>query len=182
MTRNIRTKNKITISKKYATMYLYSAKQEVVGSTVFDKKHVEKVKEHKWYLSKTGYVKSGNGVQQKRLTFHRFILGLNDDDARVVDHINLDPLDNRDCNLRVCERIQNTFNSPKKKNNSSGIIGVSWLSSRNKWVAQIMFKGNGIFLGYSDDFDECVKLRLMAEKEYFGEFSPQLFLFEKYGI
>ncbi len=182
MIRNIRTKNKIMTNKKYATMLLYNVEQEVVGTTIFDKKHVEKVKDHKWYLSKTGYVKSGNGVQQKRLTFHRFILGLSDNDTRVVDHINLNPLDNRDCNLRICERIQNTFNSPKKKNNSSGVIGVSWVSSREKWVAQIMFKGDAVFLGYSDSFDECVKLRLMAEKKYFGEFSPQIELFKKYGI
>ena len=33
-----------------------------------------------------------------------------------------------------------------------------------------------------DNFEEAVKVRLKAEKKYYGEFAMQINLFNKYGI
>lgn len=62
------------------------------------------------------------------------------------------------------KRIQSTGTS---KANKSGITGVSWDKSRNKLVAQIMFKGRAISLGRFDKFDDAVAARKAAEDLYF---------------
>ena len=56
------------------------------------------------------------------------------------------------------------------KNNTSGVKGVSWSKSKQKWVAQIMFKGKTIGLGRFDDFNEAVEARKKAEDVYFKTF------------
>jgi hypothetical protein len=182
MNRTIRTKNEIIIMGNVATMFLYDINQEVVGKTVFNKCHVDTVKEYKWYLSKTGYVKSGNGVQQPRLTLHRLILEVEDSDNLEVDHIDRNPLNNLDENLRLCSHKENTYNMSKRKNNISGVTGVRWDYDREKWCSQIMVDKKYIFLGRHEDKDDAIKRRLVAEKKYFGEFAPQKHLFEEYGV
>lgn len=39
-----------------------------------------------------------------------------------------------------------------------------------------------INLGIYSNFEEAVKVRLEAEKKYYGEFAPHRDLFEKYNI
>lgn len=60
-----------------------------------------------------------------------------------VDHINHDGLDNRLENLRTVSREKNQQNMSRSKSNTSGITGVSYDKSRNKWVAQIL--ANGVY-------------------------------------
>ena len=49
-----------------------------------------------------------------------------------VDHINLNTLDNRMCNLRIVTHQQNQCNQPVQKNNTSGVSGVSYYPPRKK--------------------------------------------------
>lgn len=56
------------------------------------------------------------------------------------------------------------------KNNSSGITGVTWNSSRKKWTAQIEFKGKHYFLGRYTNKEDAIKARKEAEDKLFGEF------------
>lgn len=37
-------------------------------------------------------------------------------------------------------------------------------------------------LGFFDDINNAIIARLIGEKEYFGEFSPQRHLFDQYGV
>ena len=67
-------------------------------------------------------------------------------------------------------------------NNTSGYRGVSYRKDRNKYRAYIKFQGKDIFLGHYDNIDDAIKARKDAEKEYFGEFAPQIHLYEQYGI
>ncbi|HAU85878.1 MAG TPA: hypothetical protein DCW90_10350, partial [Lachnospiraceae bacterium] len=77
---------------------------------------------------------------------------------------------------------QNAMNRAFMSNNTSGIIGVYWSKANAKWRAVIGFDGKKIHLGYYENKEEAIKIRLQAEKKYFGEFAPQRKLFEKYGI
>lgn len=53
------------------------------------------------------------------------------------------------------------------KNNKSGITGVVWDKSRQKWVAQIYLKGRCIHLGRYDSKEEAAQARKDGEKKYF---------------
>lgn len=56
------------------------------------------------------------------------------------------------------------------KNNTSGYKGVTWDSSRRKWIAQIVFKNRHYHLGRYDRKEDAVKARREAENAMFGEF------------
>jgi hypothetical protein len=152
---------------------------EEIAKTLIDLDDVEKCKEYKWHLSKEGYV---IGLKnEKRIKLHRLLLDLQDNNY-CVDHINRNPLDNRKSNLRICTNADNAINKNINRANKSGVIGVSWYKVRNKWVASIGFNNKKKTLGYFENFDDAVRVRLKAEKEYFGEFAPQRHLFEQYEI
>lgn len=53
------------------------------------------------------------------------------------------------------------------KSNTSGVTGVSWNSKKEKWVAQIWFKGHLYYLGRFDNKNDAIKARKEAEKKYF---------------
>lgn len=56
------------------------------------------------------------------------------------------------------------------KNNRSGVKGVHWDNKRQKWVAQIEFKGKHYNLGRYTDKEDAIKARKEAEEKMFGEF------------
>lgn len=77
--------------------------------------------------------------------------------------------------LREAARQDGTYifsikNKKMLKNNKSGIRGVCWNNSRNKWVAQITFKGKNYYLGRYDKIEEAAKIRKIAEEKIFGDF------------
>lgn len=64
----------------------------------------------------------------------------------------------------------NSLNQKKSKNNTSGVKGVHWDKSRNKWAAQIMFKGKNYSLGRYDKLEDAAAARQTAEEEIYGNF------------
>jgi hypothetical protein len=92
-----------------------------------------------------------------------------------VDHINGNTLDNRKNNLRICTNRENISNRTKLgTNNTSGILGVRFDNRRNKWYADIQYKGKCIFLGYFNIKEDAIKARIDAEKLYFKEFKSKI--------
>lgn len=59
--------------------------------------------------------------------------------------------------------------------NTSGIKGVHWDKSRNKWIAQIVFKGKHYHLGRYDNKEDAVQVRKKAEELLFDPFLQQFF-------
>lgn len=81
-----------------------------------------------------------------------------------VDHINGDPADNRIANLRVVKGSQNSRNQKRRKDNKTGIPGVSWWPSREKWQAKIgIGKSKSKSLGFFETKDEAIAARRAAE-------------------
>ncbi len=76
-----------------------------------------------------------------------------------VDHISLDTLDNRSCNLRIVTHQQNQINHSLQRNNSSGVSGVDFYPRNEKYRARIKVSQQEIHLGYYDDFEEAVQAR-----------------------
>jgi hypothetical protein len=56
---------------------------------------------------------------------------------KVLDHINGDRKDNRIENLREANHQTNAYNQNMKRNNVSGIKGVSWNNDRQKWAVRV---------------------------------------------
>ena len=91
------------------------------------------------------------------------------DKNQSVDHINGNTLDNRRRNLRVVSHQENMMNKKIYKNNVSKIKGVN-LNRKGLWVARIQVGKQRIFLGSSKDKSVAEKLRIEAEKKYFGKY------------
>ena len=119
------------------------------------------LRKHKEYIT----VKVYTGKQE---TLARLIMNVSDS-QKFVDHINGNTLDNRRANLRVVTHQENMMNKSEYKNNSSGVKGVN-KNSQGLWVARIQVGGKRIFLGSSTNKDKMVKLRLEAERKYFGKY------------
>ena len=86
---------------------------------------------------------------------HRLILGAKE--GQCVDHINGDPLDNRKENIRICTLSQNSQNRRQRKDNTSGLKGVSWAKREKKWVSYIRSGGKHLWLGYFNDKNDAAK-------------------------
>ena len=57
-----------------------------------------------------------------------------------------------------------------RRNNTSGVPGVDWLSSKQRWRAMICFKGKRHYLGSYARFEDAVKARKRAEEEFHDKF------------
>ncbi len=76
---------------------------------VVDAEDYEGVAQHRWYLNSQGYAVRQVTVavkKQRTLPMHRYLIGLGFGDARTVDHVNHDTLDNRRENLVVMGRLR----------------------------------------------------------------------------
>lgn len=80
-----------------------------------------------------------------------------------VDHDNGDGCDNRWRNLIASNPLKNARNQRQHSTNTSGVTGVSWLSTRKTWVASIYMDGRLVHLGQRKDFEAAVALRKAAE-------------------
>lgn len=135
---------------------------------IFDSEDYEKIKGITWYrCNKSNGEKTYIGNCKGRC-IHRFIV--NSSDGMEIDHINLNPMDNRKENLRICTHQQNQCNQPLQKNNTSGITGVNFYTPRNKYRSRIKICQHDIHLGYYETFEEAVQARNIGMKCMFGEY------------
>lgn len=83
-----------------------------------------------------------------------------------IDHINGVRHDNRISNLRDADQFVNMRNASKSKRNKSGVVGVHWHKSAEKWAASIMVDGKNKHLGLFSELDEAATARRNAEIKY----------------
>jgi len=72
-----------------------------------------------------------------------------------LDHIDLNPRNNRISNLREASQLQNMHNLYISVQNSSGVAGVTWDKATNKWKAQGSYNGKRVYLGRFVDIAEA---------------------------
>jgi len=83
-----------------------------------------------------------------------------------VDHVNRIKNDNKWLNLRDVTRVGNGRNRPLNKNNTSGVIGVSWNNRRNKWLSYIYLNSKRKDLGFFKSKIVATIKRKQAQKKY----------------
>ena len=157
--------NMSKVKKKYNTYDLsgkfgigYTSKSD---EFYFDLEDYDKIKDYCWLLTSDGYVVSAKGV-----LFHNIVMG-----DKSIDHKNHKKYDNRKSNLRKVSASQNQMNASKRSDNTSGITGVSWSKTKEKWIAYIIMNGIYEYLGSFCNKEDAIKARKRAEEKRFGEYS-----------
>lgn len=136
---------------------------------LIDRDDIDKAMRYSWCISKTGYAVANIGGHVTKM--HRYLLDLSKGEL-VVDHINGNPLDNRRCNLRLCEPEENGRNLKKKKSRS-GETGIR-KTSHGRWNARIMIGRKEVHLGNYLTKEAAIEARQAAERQYFGEYAPSI--------
>lgn len=135
----------------------------------FDLEDYDLIRDYCWTIDAHGYVVTGAGKSYK--TMHQIILPTKD--GYIPEHIHGKETrnDNRKINLRQADKTQNQMNMSLKSNNKSGVTGVHWDSTHNKWKSVIQAYGIKYDLGYFNNFEDAVRARKDAESKYFGEYA-----------
>lgn len=145
----------------------------------FDMDDYDKIKDFCWYEENDrGYhrVRAYDRETKKSVFMHYIVAD------KHYDHIDKNAFNNRKYNLRKASVSENNRNRSLRKDNVSGVIGVTFKDRYKKWLARIKVNNNDVHLGYFLNKEDSIKARLEAEAKYFGDFAPQRHLFEEYGI
>ena len=155
-------KNQIIEYDDYAELILQNKYGYEVGRVLIDLEDIELLSDIRWCLYSNRY------AYNKRIGYlHRFLM--NPPEGYVVDHINHNMLDNRKCNLRVCTQHQNTMNRGARKDNQTGVKGVT--KSGNNYLVRIVYNGQCIYLGTYNTIEEASHVYQEKARELFGEYN-----------
>ena len=112
------------------------------------------------------------GINYKKYLVHRLIWVMHGNDpVAVLDHINGDTTDNRIENLRASTHTENMCNARRSKRNTSGVKGVSWSKTMNKWVGSVWFKRKIYTTQPFEQKDQCAEAVKALRSELHGEFA-----------
>jgi hypothetical protein len=137
-------------------------------SALIDDEDYELINQYTWYAckyAKTFYAKRNIRIGYCHYTtqyMHTLIM-----QAKRIDHINLNGLDNRRQNLRVTTVSANIQNSASR-GGTSKYKGVHFATGEQKWKAEIMINRKGKFLGYFDNEMEAALAYDVAARFYYG--------------
>jgi hypothetical protein len=127
----------------------------------------------RWKVGQVAGTDNGSGyirisINYKQVYAHRlawlYVHGVMP--KKTIDHINGNRSDNRICNLRAITKAENNQNMPMFKTNKSGLTGVHWSKSRNRWVAQISVNNINKRLGRFVSKEEAYNAYLKAKEIY----------------
>lgn len=143
-----------------------------LGTVYFDAVDLGLIQSRKWHISRTGYLttsaKTSDGEPTSKV-FHKLIG--EEFASNYVDHKNLNKLDNRRENLRLCTPSGNARNRGKihKSNNVSKYKGLR--RRKNRWRAFIMVDYKEIYLGSFVKETDAAAAYDRAALKYHGEFA-----------
>lgn len=137
-----------------------------------DKEDYSEISKFKWYAH-NGYIYSTPTINGKKihLAMHRFILKITNRDI-FVDHINRNKSDNRKCNLRPCNCLENSRYGSNKVRGISKYRGVSKsLNPLKPWRAYYRNNKKYKFLGNYSTQEEAALAYNKAVAIHYGEFA-----------
>lgn len=161
-----------TVREDGADVYITLTQGQI---TVVDSEDFKTLRNFKWFAhaqNLRGEEKIFRAARKEyggTILMHRQIM--NAPDGFDVDHIDMNPLNNRRANLRICTRSQNIANSKKRTHSKSPFKGVSWNTTAMAWAARIGVGNKRVFLGYFNTSEEAAKAYDVAANKSFGEFA-----------
>lgn len=140
--------------------------------TIVDDSDFDKVKGFVWSLVKkeNSFYAHVQHWKEKNIYMHRFILDVTDPKV-IVDHKDMDGLNNQRSNLRPCTKSQNAMNGLAHKDAISKYRGVTWDKVKGKWVAQIGKNYKHFFIGRFNLEREAALAYNQKAVELHGEFA-----------
>lgn len=140
-----------------------------------DDEDFEYLSQFKWHLltssrSRTAYAaRHRPGKHSELILLHRELAG---QPELIVDHKDRDGLNCQKNNLRLASTFESAANVSIRKDNSSGVKGVSFRKDVNKWRAEIQAGGRRKRLGVFNTFKEAAEAYKSAAKVLHKEFAP----------
>jgi hypothetical protein len=126
-------------------------------------------------INARGYLVVGIRTDQKLIYYYapRIIWKMmtGTDPGNFIDHKNGNRLDNRWGNLRLANNGENICNSKLRKDNRSGVKGVTWDSEAKKWRAVISINKRSIRLGRFASLEQAAKVITAKRAELHGAFA-----------
>ena len=162
-THNRFTPNGIRFDSDYAYVILRDWLGSIKGESKIDKIDVINIIGLKWHLRVDGYCCSD------KIPLHRHLLGLDTTNPLVVDHIDRDPLNNTQSNLRAVTQKVNMYNRGLDSRSKTGYTGVHYLKDIDKFSSCVQFKGKKIHLGCFSTKEEAYSKRLSFIDSNFSE-------------
>lgn len=138
-----------------------------------------------WKVSKTNRVKvgdkagslSGSGyfqvhLNKKQIKLHQIIYSMHHGYIpKQIDHIDGNTLNNRIENLREATHTENMRNTKLRRNNKSGVKGVSWNKANKKWYVQLSIDGKKKGFGYYFDLEVARFVAETMRHKFHGNFA-----------
>lgn len=131
------------------------------GEVLIDDADYPLVRDYSWHIHHSGrntYARAW--INGRREYMHRLILP----GAVLIDHINMNGLDNRRENLREITRAGNALNSRLRIDNTTGVRGVYYHKASGKYAAY----RRGVYLGLHPTV-ESAKLCIDRHRERAGD-------------
>ena len=122
------------------------------------------------WLSENGYwcIKVNKQIFRR----HRIVFAMHHGFMpEFIDHINGIKNDDKIENLREATKTQNQYNTKLRKNNTSGVKGITWHKRIEKWAIQITVNKKKHHIGYFDDIELAELVIQEARNKYHKEFA-----------
>lgn len=163
-------KNEIIEKEDHAEIIVRKKDGSIKGIAIIDLDDVERCKRFKWGMYSNGYF-YGNINKKLRIRLHRYIMRLDNEDKRIIDHINRNPADNRKINLRITNFVINNRN--KENHNPEGDKNyidknINYDKRRNTYYGRIEYNGKRYNTGSYKTQEACRVALNIRRKRIFG--------------
>lgn len=140
--------------------------------TVIDRADAENVCQCSWYANvknKVNVYATGSPDGKRAVGLHLFLTGF--PAGMIVDHRNLDALDNRRANLRITPEAKYIRCNRGRVRPGVPYKGIRWDADRRKWAAVVTVNKRPRYLGRYETAVDAAKAYNVAAAEAFGEFA-----------
>lgn len=136
-----------------------------------DNEDYESLNQYYWRCTPLGYAIRGYRTlgTYTNCFMHNVILSHTPTKNAIIDHINLNPLDNRKANLRITTKANNIRNRYKQSNNHFNYKGVRF--HKGSWYAQICLNRKFYHLGLFRTDREAAHVYNQFAEQLFGEYA-----------